>query len=183
MSQENAAVAKAATRRPIVDQIALRMPFLVNFVLARFARLPPGSPLRRRLLPWALQHGFDAVSRNDFDVALLAYEPDAEGFLFGAAGVGFTESFSGHQGWHDSASDLFGNFVETRITVKRALDAGDRWVAELETLGQGKASGLPFATNWGTAYFLSPRGKISRQEIFWAEDGWSQALEAAGLSE
>ena len=174
---------KPDTRRPIADQILLRMPFLVDFALARLASLPPGSSLRRRLLPWGLRRGFEAAAREDLEVALLAYEPDVEGFLSGAAGVGFTESFSGHQGWLDSASDLFGNFVGTRITVKRVHDAGDRWVAELETVAQGKASGAPFATNWGTVYFLSPRGKIGRQEIFWVEDGWSQALEAAGLSE
>jgi ketosteroid isomerase-like protein len=176
-------VGGADTRRPIADQIALRMPFLTGFVLARLARLRPGSPLRGRLLPWGLRRGFDAVARNDFDVPMLAYEPDVEVFLSGAAGVGFTESFSGHQGWLEAASDLFELFVETRITVKRVLDAGDRWVAELETRGHGTASGAPFATNWGTVYYLSPRGKIRRQDVFWAEDGWSQALEAAGLGE
>ncbi len=176
-------MAKSDTRRPIADQILLRVPFLVDFALARLASLPPESPLRRRLLPWGLRRGFEAAARKDFDVPLLGYEPDVEAFLSGPTGVGFAESFSGHQGWLDSASDLFELFVETRITVKRVLDAGDRWVAELETLGHGKASGAPFAANWGTVYYLSPRGKIRRQEIFWAEDGWAQALEAAGLQE
>jgi ketosteroid isomerase-like protein len=183
MSQENRSrAAKSAARRPIADQIVLRMPFLADFVLARLASLPPGSTLRGRLVPWGLRRGFEAVSRNDFDLPLLGYEPDVEFRVFGAAGLGFENGYEGHQGWLDFTSTFFETFVEPRNTVKRVLDAGDRWVAEAEFQGQGKASGVGVGNTYGTVYYLSPRGKIRRQDIFF-EGGWTLALEAAGLSE
>jgi ketosteroid isomerase-like protein len=182
MSQENVAVARSDTRRPIADQIVVRLPFLGDFARARLASLPPGSSLRRRLVPWGLRHAFDAVSRNDFDVPLLGYEPDVEIRILGAAGLGFKNGYEGHQGWLDFTSDFYETFVEPRNTVKRVLDAGDRWVVEAEFQGQGKASGVGVGNTWGTVYYLSPRGKIRRQDVFF-EGGWTLALEAAGLSE
>jgi ketosteroid isomerase-like protein len=182
MSQENVAAARSGTRRPIADQALVRMPLLADFFLARLASLPPGSPLRRRLVPWGLRRGFDAVSRKDFDVPLLAYEPDVEIRIGGAAGLGFKNDYEGHQGWLDFASDFYEAFVEQRNTVKRVLDAGDRWVAEAEFQGQGKASGVGVGNTYGTIFYLSPRGRIRRQDIFF-EGGWTLALEAAGLRE
>ena len=175
-------MAETGTRRPIADQILLRIPFLADFALARLASLPPGSSLRRRLVSWGLRRAFDAIARKDFDVPVLAYEPDVE-IRLGAAGLGFKNTYEGHQGWLDFADDFFETFVDARITVKGMLDAGDRWVADVGYLGQGEISGAEVEVNWGMVYYLSPRGKIRRQDVFWAEDGWSQALEAAGLSE
>ena len=182
MSQENVAVARADTPRPIADRILLRMPFLADFALARLANLPPGSSLRRRVVSWGLRRAFDAIARKDFDVPVLAFEPDVE-IRVGAAGLGFKNAYEGHQGWLDFANDFFATFVDARITVKRVLDAGDCWVAHVGYLGQGEVSGAEIGANWGMVYYLSQRGKIGRQDVFWAEDGWSQALEAAGLSE
>jgi ketosteroid isomerase-like protein len=182
MSEEIAAVATADTRRPIAEQILLRMPFLVDFALARVARLSPGSPLRRRLVPWGLRRGFDAASRSDFDVPLLGYEPDVEIFTSGAAGLGLAESYSGHQGWRDFFEDFFEDFPQPHFSINRVLDAGDRWVAEVVTQAQGKASGVEVENTWATVYYLSPRGRIRRQDVFF-QGGWKLALEAAGLSE
>jgi ketosteroid isomerase-like protein len=182
MPEENVGATKTAAR-PIEDQILLRIPFLADFALARIANLPPGTSLRRRLVGWGLRHGFDAVARNDPEVVLLAYERDLEIFPTGASGVGFAEAYRGHQGFRDFASDFNENFVNARIAVKRVLDAGDRWVVDVGYVGRGETSGAEVAANWGTVYYLSPRGKIRRQHAFWGQDGWSQALKAAGLSE
>jgi ketosteroid isomerase-like protein len=182
MSPEMTRVVSAGVRRPLEDRILVRLPFLADRAASRLAHLPPGSSLRRRLILRALRHGFDAVSRNDPEVVLLGYEPDVEIFSFGAAGLGLAERYSGHQGWLDFVSDITENFADPRYTVNRVLDAGDRWVAEVEFLGQGQTSGATVGNNWGTVYLFSPRGKIQRQDVFW-QDGWEQALEAAGLSE
>jgi len=50
-------------------------------------------------------------------------------------------------------------------------------VVELETLGRiGTRPVVSRLTaTWGAVYYLSPRGKVRRQDVFWAEDGWSQA--------
>jgi hypothetical protein len=183
MSQGTTANVRPIARRPIGDQIQLRMPSLVDYALARMARLPPGSPVRSRMLRRVLRGGFDALGRMDVEVPLLGYEPDCENLLFGATGLGLAERYVGHQGWRDLIGDVYENFGEPDFTVKRVLDGGDRWVVDVDFAGQGKASGAPVLLNWGTVYFLSTRGKIARQEYFWQQNGWTLALEAAGLSE
>ena len=183
MSKENVEIVRAPVpRRSVEEQIVVRMPFLADRALARMASLPPGSALRRRLLTRGLRRGFDAVSRSDLVVPLLGYEPDVEILISGAAGLGLAESYSGHRGWRDFVSDFFEDFPQPHFTVNRVLDAGDRLVAEVKFQGQGKASGVGVGNTWGTVYYLSPRGKIRRQDIFF-RDGWKLALEAAGLSE
>ena len=183
MTKEKVEVVRAPVPpRSVEEQILVRMPFLADRALARMASLPPGSALRRRLLTRGLRRAFDAVARNDPEVPLWGYEPDVEIRLFGAAGLGFKNRYEGHQGWLDFVGDFYETFVEPRDTVKRVLDAGDRLVAEVEFQGQGKASGVGVGNTWSTVYYLSPRGKIRRQDIFF-EGGWTLALEAAGLSE
>ena len=41
---------------------------------------------------------------------------------------------------------------------------------------------MPAELAWGSVYYLSPGGRVARQEAFY-QDGWRLALEAAGLSE
>ena len=179
MSQENVAVQHARSR-PVRDQILLRTPF-VDRAIARWSRLPPGSPLRRRLVKNALQRSFDAISRNDLEVPVLFYEPDAAIFMSGASALGLAEVYTGDQGWHDVFSDIHEHFVEPRWTVRRVVDAGDRLAAEVGFVGQGKTSGAQVEISNGTAYYFSQRGKVARQDIFW--DGWDLALEAMELRE
>ena len=78
----------------------LAMPTALLRVLQRgFARLPPGSPLRRRWLKRTNALGFAAASREDYEVPLLSSEPDVEMIVFeGARTVGLAESYHGHQG-------------------------------------------------------------------------------------
>ena len=169
--------------RPLLDRIALRIPpFLVDQAATRFAKLPPGSPLRRRVLKRFMRRSFDAHARKDVEIAQLIYEPDVELSLSGAEGLGLAERYSGHEGWHDLIGDLYESFAEPRYTVKRVLDGGDRLVFEFEFAAMGNTSAAPVTLSVGTVMFFSPRGKVERQHLFW-QDGWRQALEAAGLSE
>ena len=122
------------------------------------------------------------MGRRDIEVTLLAYEHDCENLLFGASGLGLAARYSGHQGWRDLIEDVYENFGEPRFTVKGVLDGGDRLVVEVDFEGQGTGSGASVVLTWGTVYYYSPRGKISRQEYFWQQDGWNLAVEAAGLT-
>jgi hypothetical protein len=56
-------------------------------------------------------------------------------------------------------------------------------VAEVAFSGGGKLSGAPFEIATCHVYYLSERGKITRQESFWVDGSWDEALEAAGLRE
>ena len=171
------------SRRPLRDQIAVRLPFLVDLGAAAGLRLPPGSPLRRRGIKLAFRVAWKAISRGDFEPARLIYERDAEVFLFGAEGLGLAGRYSGELGWAEFIGDIFENFGEPRWTTHRVRDAGDRLVAEIGLTASGKVSGAPVAESLATVYYLSPGGKIARQEVFWQRDSWNLALEAAGLSE
>ena len=144
--------------------------------------MPPGSALRRRLLTLLLARGFEAHGRKDVEVTLIVYEPDVDISLSGAAGLGLAEGYSGHQGWYDLISDLYESFAEPHYAVKRVLDGGDRLVLAFDFLGTGAASNAQVVLTVGTVMYLSPRGKVERQDLFW-QDGWEHALEAAGLRE
>jgi hypothetical protein len=183
MSQEPKAGMSTSRRRPLRDDILVRLPFLADFAAAAALRLRPGSPLRRRGIKLALRIAWKAISRGDFEPARLAYERDAEVFLFGAEGLGLAGRYTGERGWTEFIGDIFENFDEPRWTTQRVRDAGDRLVAEIGLTASGKVSGAPVGESIATVYYLSSGGKIARQDIFWKPDSWNLALEAAGLSE
>ena len=160
----------------------MRFPFLVDLTARAFSRLPAGSPLRRRMVAWALRVAWDGINRGDFEPARLAYERDAEVYLFGAEGLGLADRYSGDDGWADFIGDIFENFGDPRFTARRVVDGKDRLVVEMALTASGKSSGFPFEGTLAGVYYLSSRGKIARQEVFWQRDSWSLALTAAELS-
>ena len=183
MPEEPTAWISPDSRRPFWDRIVVRLPFLVDLGAAAGLRLPSDSPLRRRGVKQALRAAWDGINRGDVEPARLFYERDAEVFLFGAEGLGLDERYSGQRGWVDFIGDIFENFAEPRFTVRRVRDGGDRLVVELELTARGKGSGVQLVKANSTVYYLSPRGKIARQDVFWQGDSWNVALEAAGLPE
>lgn len=173
----------ANSRRPWGVQIGLRFPFLFDLIVAIGLKLRPESPLRRRLIKLAFRTAWDAINRGDFEPASLAYERDAEVFLFGAEGLGLAERYDGEGGWADFIGDIFENFSEPRFTTQRVWDGGDRLVAAIGLTASGKVSDIPIDEAVGTVYYLSSRGKVARQDVFWQRDSWNLALESAGLNE
>jgi hypothetical protein len=171
------------SRRPYREQVLVRLPFLADLVAATVLRLAPGAPLRRRFLKEVFRVAWGGINRGDFEPALLAYERDVEVHVFGAAGVGLAASYFGERGWLDLFSDMFESFGEPRFEVRRVLDGGDRPVAEVVLTASGKLSGAPVEGSTSNVYYLSPRGKVARQELFWLDNSWDAALQAAGLSE
>ena len=136
------------------------------------------APIIRSLL----QAAFDSIARQEIEVALDGFEPDVEFNNVGLQGVGLAEHYSGHDGWHEWAADIFDTWDNPRWTVTRVLDGGDRFVAEIDLTARGKSSGALVTLNWAAVYYVTARGTISRQDSF-GHDAWNQALEAAGLSE
>lgn len=126
---------------------------------------------------------WDAINRGDYEPALRGYEHDAEVHVIGAAGVGLQENYAGRRGWLDLFDDMFESFGEPHFEVRRMRDGGNRFVVEVALNASGKLSGVNIEGTTSNVYHLSPRGKIARQELFWMENSWDAALEAAGLSE
>ena len=140
------------------------------------------SQERAPVLRALLQAAFDSVAQQQIEGVLAGYEPDVEFSLVGFDGIGLAGSYAGHEGWFEWAADIFETWADPSWKVKRVLDGGDRFVAEIDFAARGKASGAEVSHTWGAVYYLTPGGTIARQDSF-GHDGWNQALEAAGLSE
>ena len=109
-------------------------------------------------------------------------EPGFEIRLFGAAGLGLADRYSGRQGMFEFFAELYENSsTAPRWTLRRVRDAGDRLVVECDYAIRGEASGAEVLMTYATVFHRSPRGRIALWEVFW-QDGWEKALEAAGLS-
>ena len=77
----------------------MRAPKLAALVAALLVRVPPGTPLRRRLLSRVVVLGFRLNEREDFEhVARLMSEPDAELRLHGYEAMGLPDHYAGRVG-------------------------------------------------------------------------------------
>jgi hypothetical protein len=166
----------------VSDQILVRAPFLGDLVLAGVNRLKLGSPLRERLVIWMQRRGVAAVNRGDMEALGAPMEPDLEISLHGAAGLGLSDHYSGHQGMRNFIAELYENSATTpRWTLKRMRDTGSCVVSEFDYTMRGEGSGAEVVLSYAAVFYFSPRGRIARWDVFW-QDGWEKALEAAGLS-
>src|SRR6516165_9594657 len=101
--------AERAGGRAFEERVMLAMPTALLRMLQRgFARLPPGSQLRRRGLKRLVRLTWAAGSREDYEVPLLFYEPDVEipNAAEFARTLGLTESYHGHEGFLEVWRDL-----------------------------------------------------------------------------
>ena len=156
----------------------LAMPTALLRVLQRgFARLPPGSQLRRRWLKRLNALGWAAVSREDYGLSLLFNEPDVEILDMSEVGrtLGLAESYHGHQGLPDWWRDYRHDMTEVRVEPEQIIDLGDRVALRLTMVAVGRSSGVAIRETRGNIVYVSPRGLIARQEVYWT---WEDALAA-----
>ncbi len=85
-------------KRDLLDSLVLRAPAVGTAFTAGLVRLKLGSPLRRRLMAYAVARGFRAMARSDIDVNVLLYEPDTEVWMHGMDSVGVGGCFRGREG-------------------------------------------------------------------------------------
>jgi hypothetical protein len=115
---------------------------LLRVLQRRFARLPPGSQLRRRGLKRLMTLGSAAANRGDYEVPLLFYEPDmeiqADSEL--ARTLGLAESYHGHQGVVEAWRDLLQDMTEARFEPERVIDLGDPVAVRLTGAAVGRSS-------------------------------------------
>src|SRR6516225_4891096 len=110
--------------RSFEERAMLAMPTPLLRALQRgFARLPPGSQLRRRWLKRTNALSWAAASREDYEVPLLLCEPDVEiSMAFeGARTVGLAESYHGHQGFLDAMRDLRQDMADLRFEPEQII--------------------------------------------------------------
>ena len=139
----------------------LAMPTPLLRALQRgFARLPPGSPLRRRWLKRTNALSWAAASREDYEVPLLSCEPDVEIRMAfeGARTVGLAESYHGHQGILDFFRDLRQDMADLRFEPEQVIDLGDRSAVRMAVIAVGRSGGVEIRQTRGIIFYNSPRG-------------------------
>jgi len=180
MSQEYA----SPPTRDAFDALLARCPRLLDWAAAAIIRSPSDSALRRRLVSLSITRAFDAMARSDLDLVLQRYDPGAEVWMTGMAGVGIGGCYRGHEGIRALYAEVDEAFEEWKWTIRSVVDGGDRLAIRTDFFGVGRGSGIETTVkDGGTAGRFSARGKVIWQEWFVEQSGWQKALEAAGLSE
>ena len=118
-----------------------------------------------------------AYNRRDFDAAVESFDPEVEWVL--PARQGF-DSCRGPEKVKRFWRGLDETFEELRLIPQEFLDAGDRVATRLRHYGRGMESGIEIEEELFHQVATFRDGKMVRIEYFAA---WSEALEAAGLSE
>jgi ketosteroid isomerase-like protein len=164
--------------RHLDERLALRAPELYRRYLKLVFALPTGSPLRRRAVKRLVARGCEALSRDDDEVCLLAYDEDAELNIIGdeLRAAGFAERYHGHQGWRDFVQLWRVDWVDIRYTPDALIDLGDRLVVRVTRTSRGASSGAEVTHTWGSVYCFG-EGAIVRQDFYW---DWSECFEALG---
>src|SRR2546423_5550508 len=126
MSQEPVTAPAGASERDVLGRLLVRVPALAGVMSRGVRRLRPGSSLRRRLVNQQIKRGFGAMARSDVEVVLLAYEPDAEVWMTGMAGVGISDCYRGYAGIRTPYADLDDALGDWAWTARAIVDGGGR---------------------------------------------------------
>jgi hypothetical protein len=130
--------------RSFDEQVMLAMPTALLRMLQRgFARLPPGSQLRRRGLKRLTTLGWAAASREDYEVSLLFYERDVEirNDREFARTLGLAEGYHGHHGFLEVWRDLRQEMAEMCVAPELIIDLGDCFAVRATEAAVGRSSG------------------------------------------
>jgi hypothetical protein len=166
--------------RSFEERVMLAMPTALLRALQRgFARLPPGSQLRRRGLKRLVALGWAAASREDYEIPLLFCEPDVEIRMAfeGARTVGLAESYNGRQGFLDMLRDNRLDMAEVRWKPEQVIDLRDRLAMRATQVAVGRSGGVAIRETRGYIFYLSPRGLWARLEVYLTWEDTLAALE------
>ena len=186
MSQENVEVVRqpftvaSHSHRRLDERLGLRFPGVRTLLQRLLWRLPPRSRLRQAALRRALQLGFEALNRGDFEATFATYHADVElvtdsrfvGLGFDGVYRGRAERIRFQQRWVAEWGDF-------QFAPEELLYLGDdRVFVSGHIVGTGQSSGAGFDSDWAVLLTISD-GRIVREQFFDRAD----ALEAAGLRE
>jgi ketosteroid isomerase-like protein len=165
--------------RHLDERLALRAPGLYRRFLKVVFALPTGSPLRRRVLKRLVARGCEALSREDDEVVLLAYDDAAELNVISdeLRALGFAERYHGHQGWRDWLQLWRAGWVSARYAPEAVIDLGDRLGVRIMLTSRGASSGAEVTQTTGYIFYTVD-GAIMRQDFYME---WSECVEALGL--
>jgi len=187
MSQENVEIVRqpftvaSHSRRRLDERLGLRFPGVRTLVQRLLWRLPPRSRLRQASLHRALQLGFEAVNRGDFEATFATYHPDVELVSDSRlVGLGFDGVYSGREERIRFQQRWVAEWGDFRFAPEELLYLGDdRVFVSGHIVGSGLSSGAGFDSDWAVLLTISD-GRIVREQFFFDR---TDALEAAGLRE
>jgi ketosteroid isomerase-like protein len=118
-----------------------------------------------------------AYNRRDFDAAVESFDPEIEWVLPARQS---SDSCRGPAEVRRFWEGLDETFEELRLEPQEFVDAGDHVATRLRHHGRGRRSGLEINEAMYHQVATFRAGRMVRIEYF---GEWSEALEAAGLSE
>lgn len=178
-----ARVSTARRHRTLDERIFVRFPPLARGLLHLVWRLPKGARLRRLFLVRVAGQLGSAVNRRDFDVLLLALDPeiDYRAISAGPGGGWVIPDLVGHHYGHAGYLEVWRTMLEgiedLTLESEELLDFGDRLLSATRLRGHGRISGVPVDQPLFQVFTVS-RGLVVKQEDFGSRD---EALEAVGL--
>src|SRR5215207_842054 len=150
------------SRRRLDERMVLRFPTVRALSQRLLWRLPPRSRLRQASLRRALQLGFEAVNRGDFEAAFATYDADVKlvsdprliGLGFDGVYRGRAERVRFQQRWVAEWGDF--RFAPEELLYLR----DDRVFVDGRIVGTGLSSGAGFNSAWAVLLTI-PTGESS----------------------
>lgn len=168
-------------QRHLDERLALRAPWLFRRLGKLVLSLPPGSPVRRRALERAVARAYEAVSRGDDEVVLLAFDRTVEINNIGWAMSGLAERYHGHAGFLEFMRAWRAEWAGSQIThtPEALIDLGDRFVTRVTITARGATSGADVSQTAGVVDWWAD-DVIVRHDTYW---DWSECRAVLGLDE
>jgi hypothetical protein len=187
MSQRNPEVvrhsieASGASRRALAERLTLRFPRAAALLVRAVFRSSPRSQLRRRVLPYAVRLGLQALNRGDHEAAFaLISAPDYETLPpRELVGLGFDPVYRGQDGRLRYHRTWVAEIGEFRQETGEVIDCGGRFLLLTHMKGSGQASGAGFEGEAAYLFTISAGQLVSEQDFRSHEE----ALEAVGVRE
>jgi ketosteroid isomerase-like protein len=165
--------------RHLEERLVLAAPGVFRLFRRVLFTLPPGSPVRRRVLKRFAALGWDAFARGDFEASVIAFDPSYELNLVGDTfpGLGFHRRYIGHAGLREFGETWHAAWSSIEIHNEQLIDLGDRLVLRHTVTARGASSGAEVSATSGSSYALK-KGTIERHDFYW---DWADCTSALGL--
>jgi ketosteroid isomerase-like protein len=125
-----------------------------------------------------VRRGAEAFVRNQWDTAFADCAPDVQWVEMPSLGPD-ASTYTGTEELREAVQSWTEKWSEYETEVSRYAQAGDEVVVLSRERGRGVVSGVKAERELGQVFTLRD-GKIVRVRLY---GSWSEALEAAGLSE
>jgi ketosteroid isomerase-like protein len=125
-----------------------------------------------------VREAVDAALRNDWAAASAAFDPSVAWVEMPSLGPD-ASSYTGIEELRGAIQSWIGMWSQYDVEVVRYADAGDDVVVLFRERGHGGVSGAAVERELGEVFTLRD-GKVVRVRLY---GSWTEALEAAGLSE